>query len=326
MNIQLAKYHGLGNDFLVLVDTEGGVDLGPDVVAALCDRHRGIGADGLLRLAPPRRGGAFAMELRNADGGVAETSGNGLRCAALAAVHAGLARRGDLVVETAVGDAAAHVSRDSAAGAAQVRVSMGELSVGDEIAATELLAATGSGASVVATGGAPRPAGSLGGLVARRVGVGNPHVVIYAPAVAGGAARASATPVRSLDVATVGPAIDAGTVGGVNVEVVDVVDGALSLAVWERGVGVTLACGSGSCAAAAAMRAAGLAGDRVLVVNPGGALFVELSGPPAHPSAVLSGPAQRIAAVTVDLADLDLAGFEPTASGGLAAPNVAVRT
>jgi len=306
VELQLAKYHGLGNDFLVQVDLDGHGDIGPAATVALCDRHRGVGADGVLRLSRGRRPGSLRMELRNADGGLAETSGNGLRCAALAAVHAALVTCGDLILETAAGDSEVHVGQLDVAGAAEVRVAMGTLVVGEELAASGLPLGSGTVCSD-ASGPARRAVqDALAGRVARRVDAGNPHVVIYE--------RSPAPTDRSaIDVAAVGQAIENGAAGGVNVEVVEVRGDSLSMIVWERGAGMTLACGSGSCAAAAAGRAAGLVGDRVEVTNPGGILLVELSGPALRPAAVLTGPARRVATVTVDLADLayiaDLGAF-----------------
>lgn len=83
--MHLRKYHGLGNDFLVLLDVDGKQPIDGELARAVCDRHRGVGADGLIRLTA----GPLRMELYNADGGRAETSGNGLRCVALAAADAG---------------------------------------------------------------------------------------------------------------------------------------------------------------------------------------------------------------------------------------------
>ena len=137
VKVALAKYHGLGNDFLVLFDAERSLPFTAALAAALCERHRGVGADGLLRISSAHHGAAFAMELRNADGGVAETSGNGLRCAVLAAVDAGLVPAGQVLVETLAGTARATVGVgvDGAVPAeAEVRVEMGTVRVGDEVA------------------------------------------------------------------------------------------------------------------------------------------------------------------------------------------------
>lgn len=266
--LTLAKLHGAGNDFLVVIDPDGVRPIGAALARALCDRHRGVGADGVLRALAPTDGGDLRMELHNADGSVAETSGNGLRCLALAALEAGMVAGERLAVETSAGVRQVEV-RGRTAGAADIAVGMGtvELAAGDA--------------------DPPGP-----GWRARRASVGNPHLVILVPAVEG------------FPVAEVGKRIDSAEPGGMNVEVIGppATAGLLDLVVWERGAGVTLACGSGSCAAAAAARLWGLCDDSVTVSNPGGELFVELSGAdPLAPQAVLSGPARHVATVTVDL-------------------------
>ncbi len=114
--VSLLKYHGLGNDFLISVHPAGlpgGEDLDPAFVISVCDRHRGIGADGVIVARPPtpsaadrpgsRAAATVRMELRNADGGRAETSGNGLACLGLALVDSGVARSRTVVVETMAG-------------------------------------------------------------------------------------------------------------------------------------------------------------------------------------------------------------------------------
>jgi diaminopimelate epimerase len=97
--MHLRKYHGLGNDFLVLVDPDGKQPVDGALARAVCDRHRGAGADGLIRVS----GDPLTMELYNADGGRAETSGNGLRCLARAVVDAGVADGPELTVHTDAG-------------------------------------------------------------------------------------------------------------------------------------------------------------------------------------------------------------------------------
>jgi len=268
----LERLHGLGNDFLVLVDATGDLRLGPREAVALCDRHRGVGADGLLLAGPPRRGGDVAMTLWNADGSVAETSGNGLRCLVLALVDAGALPGPAVLVETAVGLRRAEVLRRDAAGGAEVEVELGQALLGE---AEEL---------------------AWPGWSARRVSTGNPHLVVLGPSLADRVLEDDAAPLsRAVD-------------GGRNVELVAPrPGGGLEMLVYERGVGATLACGSGSVAAAAAARAAGLAGDEVRVANPGGELRVRLSGPAEAPHAFLTGPARHVARVEADL-DACLAG------------------
>src|SRR5437016_8463666 len=101
--LRLTKHHGQGNDFLVLLDPDGRQPLDATTARFLCDRRRGVGADGVIRatlVGPGDDGAALDMELRNADGGIAEMSGNGVRCLAQAAVDAGLASPPTFVVRT----------------------------------------------------------------------------------------------------------------------------------------------------------------------------------------------------------------------------------
>ncbi|MDQ6946631.1 MAG: diaminopimelate epimerase, partial [Actinomycetota bacterium] len=125
--MRLRKYHGLGNDFLILFDLDGAQPVDAATVAAVCDRHRGVGADGLIRVTAGDLGSIgsdVTMELRNADGSRAETSGNGLRCVARAVVDAGLVAGPDLVISTDVGDRRATVGGDG-----YVSVDMGHVVV-----------------------------------------------------------------------------------------------------------------------------------------------------------------------------------------------------
>jgi tRNA dimethylallyltransferase len=268
--LALEKLHGAGNDFLVLIDPDDEHPISAELARALCARRTGIGADGLIRALPPTAGGDLRMELRNADGGLAETSGNGLRCLVLAALRAGMVSGGSIAVETAAG-----VSRvETGRGDGTLSVEMGEVELGD--------------ADFVPPG-VDLPHGSR----ARSASVGNPHVVIAVESL------------DDVDVAAIGSALDSSTAGGVNVEIVSHAAGAggsvIDLVVWERGAGATLACGSGSCAAAAAVRAWGLAGDTVVVRNPGGDLTVELSGDALRPKVTLTGPAEHVATVTIEI-------------------------
>ncbi|MCU1490808.1 MAG: diaminopimelate epimerase [Acidimicrobiaceae bacterium] len=270
MVIALTKYEALGNDFLVLVDPERALRYDAELAVALCDRHLGVGADGLLRVSRPESGADLAMELRNADGGVAETSGNGLRCAVLAALHAGLLSGREWTVSTVAGVVDARLLSGGEGPEAEIRVGMGVLAVTVQVSS-------------------PLP-----GRKAFSVDAGNPHLVLVGDDLGG------------VDLSVTGPLLEASRPGGVNVELVAVGPDpeACTMEVWERGAGLTQACGSGSCAAGAALRFAGLAGDRVVVTNPGGPLTVELSGSLEAPRAKLSGPARRVARVEVELADL----------------------
>jgi diaminopimelate epimerase len=268
--LALAKYEGLGNDFLVLVDLEGRRQIDASLARLACDRHLGFGADGLLRGGLPLVGSSDEMtfELRNADGGEAEMSGNGLRCLVHAAIDSGAVKigpGGTLGVLTP-------------AGRREVRVHA--LEDGWMWASTEM--------------GEPKVIGPADNCNVGNgqlfVDVGNPHLVVLGP------------DPRTLDVAALGPALsdETGAQGGVNVEFVTLGPGRdeLTMRVWERGVGETQACGTGSVAAAAALHHWGKVGTKVTVNQPGGAADVELR---SDGTAVLSGPSRRIGTCRLQL-------------------------
>lgn len=262
--LELTKHHGLGNDFLVAVDLEGRVRLTPALARALCDRHRGIGADGLIVVRGGRDGAEVAMELRNADGSPAEMSGNGIRCLGQAVMGAGVVAGPEVTVATDAGLRRLRVGPDDAAGVAQIAVDMGPVTLAGE--AEEWLEGDVK--------------------AAMRASIGNPHVILLVP------------DVEPVDVAGQGAVIERAEPGGANVEWI-AADGPdiLRLRVWERGAGITEACGTGTSAAAAAAHAWGLTGRRVTVHNPGGPLVVDLE----PETVVLTGPSQWIARATVDL-------------------------
>ncbi|HEV2361986.1 MAG TPA: diaminopimelate epimerase [Acidimicrobiales bacterium] len=280
--IDLYKLHGAGNDFLVQVEGDNSVAPDIELFRRLCDRHAGVGGDGFIRVLPPISGGDIRMELHNADGSRAEMSGNGARCLVLAALVAGRVAGPEVKLET---DAGLRLVRiDGELSHPEILVEMGEVTVDPSDLAME------------------------GFVASRRAGVGNPHLVL----VAGSRAQ-----LAGLDLASLGAELDGAESGGLNVEVVSVepalggaqADGgapaSLDLRVWERGAGLTRACGTGSCAAAAVARSLGLVGDSVDVRNPGGLLTVSLSGPdPLAPTAMLGGPTRMIASLTVDTEDL----------------------
>ena len=255
--LAMSKHEGAGNDFLVMLDLEDRVQLSDDEVRLLTDRHRGIGADGLITVTAGTGGGEVTMALRNQDGSFAEISGNGLRCMVHEVVRAGLVAAGSFSVMT---------------GAGLRRVSCEE--------------PDGIGAWTTASMGAVVIEELDEAARRARVDVGNPHLVIVCDEL------------EEIDVAAQGASLQATEPGGINVEWIELAgEDRLRLAVYERGVGVTLACGSGSVAAAAAARALGLVGDAVVVDNPGGALEVSLGA--SEP--VLAGEVRVIADLLVPL-------------------------
>lgn len=272
--LRLSKHHGLGNDFLVVLAAlqDGDVALpGASDAVRLCDRHRGIGADGLIVARHPGSDGAdLAMELFNADGSVAEISGNGIRCLAQAELDRRGERSGSIVVDTAAGRRQLTAWDDGDPDALTVRVDMGVVATYDRLPFDESLLPD----------------------VALHVGaasVGNPHLVIDV-----GAAAA----VSEFDIERVGSALDTATTGGINVHVVAVADDALVVRHWERGAGMTEACGSGATAAATLMAHWGLAGVRTEVAMPGGSVIVDVPSGEGG-SAFLEGPTVKVADIEV---------------------------
>lgn len=259
----LSKHEGAGNDFLVFVDAEGVVPLTAPLARHLCDRRLGVGADGLIRIGPGRDGAELSMQLRNADGGEAETSGNGLRCLAQAAVEHGLVRSPRFSVATDAGVRALEYTPSEAPDRATVDVEMGVARL------------------------APADV-EVDGHRARSVDLGNPHLVVWFDDPA------------EIDLDEAGPRLAGSGPDERNVEFISAGpgEGELTLVVWERGAGPTLACGTGTCAAAAVAEAWGAVGPRVRVHNPGGTLEVTLGSgdEPIH----LSGPVRKIADVVVD--------------------------
>src|SRR6266702_5674097 len=119
--MRFSKYHGTGNDFVMVEDLAGTLDLSPALIAALCDRHRGVGADGLIRIV--RSDGAdFFMDYYNADGEVAEMCGNGIRCLAKYVSDRGLSSGDELTVDTRDGVKHMTLERDATGAVSRVRV------------------------------------------------------------------------------------------------------------------------------------------------------------------------------------------------------------
>ena len=256
--MRLSKYHGLGNDFLVLVDLDGRHAGAVDgaLVVRLCDRHRGVGADGLIRVSRGEDEGAdVVMELWNADGSRAEMSGNGIRCLAHAVIDSGVDPGPTLTVATDAGIKIVTRQAGDQPGVLRFSVGMGQ----------------------------PAPLEGLWLTVVGRkvagVDMGNPHAVVL---VEDPADEDFAELAERVNVEAVAPGPE---------------DDAITMRVWERGVGETLACGTGAAAAAwVASREWGLVGDHVVVHQPGGAAEVELG---ESNEVVLTGPSEFIATVEV---------------------------
>ena len=266
--IRLSKLHGAGNDFLVARAIEGVTPTDGATAQRLCDRHRGIGADGIITILSGTDGADCRMELRNADGSIAETSGNGIRCLAWVAHRAGLGDGERLVVDTDAGRRELRLELDDTGDVAAATVDMGAVT----FEPGEIPLQAPSAFDLEATFHGVTYQGDA-------AGVGNPHFVLFVDDPA--AAR----------VTQHGPRLetDERFPDRTNVEFVAVSGpDELTMRVWERGAGETLSCGTGVCAAAATAHRRGLVGERVIVRVPGGVHEVELgdtvrlSGPVVH--------------------------------------------
>ncbi|HYV58574.1 MAG TPA: diaminopimelate epimerase [Acidimicrobiia bacterium] len=266
--LRLSKLHGAGNDFLVTIAPDGGA---PDAALAtrVCDRHRGIGADGLITVLPGRDGADCTMELRNADGGLAEMSGNGIGCLSWVAVREGLGDGKRLVVDTGGGRREVELDVNPATGElVGATVDMGPVTF--EPARIPIDAASAFDLEVTFHGVTYH---------GDAAGMGNPHLVLLVD------------DPETTRVTQHGPHLetDARFPRRTNVEFVAVAgDDEIRMRVWERGVGETLSCGTGVCAAAAVAHRRALVGEHVTVRVPGGTHEVELGetirlcGPVTH--------------------------------------------
>jgi diaminopimelate epimerase len=266
--MRFAKGHGTGNDFILVPDPYGDLHLTPDLVRALCDRHFGVGADGVLRVvrsdAVPGESDSQAadwfMDYRNADGSIAEMCGNGVRVFAQYLIEEGLAVGPTVAVGTRAGIRTVHAEADG-----QFTVDMGPVAVlGD---------------------GAVEAGGQL--LAGLAITVGNPHLACVV-----------SQPVEAIDLSAPRALGLAASADGVNIEVVRVTGvREVTMRVHERGSGLTLSCGTG--AVAAAVAAAWSAGERPgewlaapwAVHVPGGRLAVTLGAT----GSLLTGPAEIVA-------------------------------
>jgi diaminopimelate epimerase len=276
-DLVLSKLHATGNDFLVHLALDANEPrLGAGAAAALCDRHLGVGADGFITITAGRDGADCTMTLRNADGGLAEMSGNGARCLAWVAVRAGLARGDALVVDTGGGRREITVERDAAGAVIAAEVDMGAIT----FVPKEIPVDTSSAFDLdVAVDGV-----SYHGDAA---GIGNPHFVLLVDDPA------------AVPVTVHGPRIehDPRFPRRVNVEFIAVTGpDRVQMRVWERGAGETLSCGTGACASAAVASRRGLVGEKVEVDVLGGMLAVTLG-----PTVRLGGPVVHVFDVTLPL-------------------------
>ncbi len=269
--MDFVKYHGLGNDFIVVNDLAGEWELSGELIAALCARGKGVGADGLILARQPVTSADVAMGFYNADGSVAQMCGNGIRCLAKFVHDAGLVQADPMFIETGAGVREVRLVREDG-GVVGAEVDMG---------LPELVRAR---IPMLGEGDPVDEEIPLGEGTARVtcLSMGNPHCVLFVEDVDRAAVAAIGA---DLEVHDLFPE-------KTNVEFAQVLDGGhMRLRVWERGVGETLACGTGACAAFVAAQRRGLAGTEMSVALPGGELKLRL-GDGGH--VMMLGPAVEV--------------------------------
>ena len=267
------KMHGLGNDFAVFDARKQGLALDEATARAIADRRFGIGCDQVIVIAPGHGDFDATMTIQNADGGEVESCGNGARCVARLLMDE--SGRGTVRIDTVGG---ALVCTDAGGGAVTVDMGPPKLMWHEvplaQAADTNMFHLNVDGAKHVASA----------------VSVGNPHLVLFVD-------DAEAAPVSDLGARIENhPMFPERT----NVEFVSVHrENILRMRVWERGVGITLACGTGACATAVAAFRRGLTGRKVEVVLDGGSLDIELRESDDH--ILMTGPAKLSFSGEVDL-------------------------
>ena len=272
--MKFSKMHGAGNDYVYVNAMSEKRDWAA-LSAAMSDRHRGVGSDGLI-IALPSDSADLRMRMFNADGSEGEMCGNGIRCLVRFALDNGIVAAGKspVSVETLAGTLDVLPIWDGA-DMVGARVGMGEPRLrpqdvpvdlpGRDMALNYPISVNGREFSISC------------------VSMGNPHAVAFID-----------EPVDEFPLTEIGPLVERHPLfpNRVNFEIANALDsGRIKTRVWERGSGITMACGTGACAVAVAARLNGLAGDRVTVALPGGDLSVEWAG---QGEVVLEGPVAHV--------------------------------
>lgn len=255
MEVHFRKYHGLGNDYIVIDPNVHDVDLTPDTIRLICDRNYGIGADGVLN-GPIKSGGDLSLRIFNPDGSEAEKSGNGLRIFAKYLFENKYVDKKRFSIKTLGGIVEAHIEDDKAN---LVKINMGKITF-----LSTKIPVRGKEREVVdeelQINGAKYKVTCLS--------IGNPHCVILLDDVTEQKAKELGPEVENHDMFE----------NRINMQLLKVIDRAnIEIRIWERGAGYTLASGSSSCAAAGAAYKLKMVDNEINVKMPGGNLLVEIS-------------------------------------------------
>lgn len=267
-----AKYQGLGNDFILIDNSSSSEPLiTPEQAVLLCDRHFGIGADGVIFALPGQEGTDYTMRIFNSDGSEPEMCGNGIRCLAqFVAELEGNKSQAEYRIHTLAGVITPQIISDG-----QVKVDMGM----PKLLASEIPTTLSLEEKVIAQ--PLEVAGQSWSVTC--VSMGNPHCITFVEDVA------------SVSLEIIGPQFEHNPAfpQRTNTEFIQVVRrDYLKMRVWERGAGATLACGTGACAALVAGVLTGKCDRTATIELPGGCLLIEWSS--VDQRLYMTGPAQRV--------------------------------
>ncbi len=278
--MRFTKMHGLGNDYVYVSLFDQSLAVDPARLAIIVsDRHFGVGADGLILIMPSDRADA-RMRMFNADGSEGEMCGNGVRCVAKYVYDHGITRNNPVTIETGRGVLTLELEV-SGGRVERVRVDMGP-PILEPSAIPTLLEGCPPLDAPLSIGDRAFPVTA--------VSMGNPHAVIHVPDVAG------------FPLETIGPQIERHPAfpRRVNVHFVEILSfNEVQMRTWERGSGITLACGTGACAVCVAGVLTGRTGRRIVARLPGGSL--ELEWPANDESVFMTGPATEVFSGTIDV-------------------------
>lgn len=308
--LSFQKYHGLGNDF-ILIDNRNSEEplVSAERAVAMCDRHRGIGGDGVIFLLPPgaveveesatgKTGIDASMRIFNSDGSEPEMCGNGIRClakfmdnltsseeATIRSDNGNASNNGTLENERVYNIATlAGIIRPKMMSNGDVRVDMGAPILEPSLVPTTLAANAQSGSSSAVVNATINT--SIGDMGVTCVSMGNPHCIIFVDSL------------DSIPFDSLGPELESNVAlfpAKTNVEFIEVVrDDYVKMRVWERGAGPTQACGTGACATVVAAVLEGRTKEQCTVLLPGGELHIEWDREGSSNTVYMTGPAEIV--------------------------------
>ncbi len=272
--MKFIKMHGLGNDFIIVEDLQGKVQLSDSQIQKLCHRNFGVGADGLVLILPSQRGDV-RMRIFNSDGTEAEMCGNAIRCVASHAYEMGLVDKEEVLVETQMG---LNLTKIFLKGK---QVDSVEVNMGEPVLDSQLVPAQGKDRLIIMEDLVLNQLGLTFKITA--LSMGNPHCVIF---VEDG---------EKMPFNEIGYQIEHHPFfpQKTNVEFVEILSKReIKMRVWERGVGETLACGTGACASVVASVLNNFTERRVTVYLPGGQL--EIYWDEEDKTVFMKGPAEKV--------------------------------